>query len=105
MTEYEYTNPTVAVPVAAVNLINKVASVLGEAMVVTVMEQEIAGDGFLEDAWVCVGWVDSVPQDLMNRDILTVDLRSDHRPTLRLSPHALAEIRRAQGLETVENEL
>ncbi|WP_128513747.1 cell division protein FtsQ/DivIB [Tabrizicola thermarum] len=44
-------------------------------------------------------------QDLMNRDILTVDLRSDHRPTLRLSPHALAEVRRAQGLATVENEL
>lgn len=44
-------------------------------------------------------------QDLMNRDILTVDLRSDHRPTLRLSPNALAEIRRAQGLDTVENEL
>jgi cell division protein FtsQ len=44
-------------------------------------------------------------QDLMNRDILTVDLRSDHRPTLRLTPHALAEIRRAQGIETVENEL
>ncbi len=44
-------------------------------------------------------------QDLMNRDILTVDLRSDHRPILRLSTHALAEIRRAQGLETVENEL
>lgn len=44
-------------------------------------------------------------QDLMNRDILTVDLRSDHRPTLRLTPNALAEIRRAQGLDTVENEL
>jgi cell division protein FtsQ len=44
-------------------------------------------------------------QDLMNRDILAVDLRSDHRPTLRLSPHALADIRRAQGLDTVENEL
>ena len=44
-------------------------------------------------------------QDLMIRDILTVDLRSDHRPTLRLTPNALAEIRRAQGLETVENEL
>jgi cell division protein FtsQ len=44
-------------------------------------------------------------QDLMNRDILTVDLRSDRRPTLRLTPHALAETRRAQGLETVENEL
>lgn len=44
-------------------------------------------------------------QDLMNRDILTVDLRSDHRPTLRLTPHALAETRRAQGIEIVENEL
>jgi cell division protein FtsQ len=44
-------------------------------------------------------------QDLMSRDILTVDLRSDHRPTLRLSPNALAELRRAQGIEIVENEL
>ena len=43
-------------------------------------------------------------QDLMNRDILTVDLRSDHRPILRLTPNALADIRRAQGLDTVENE-
>ncbi|OYX26931.1 MAG: cell division protein FtsQ [Rhodobacterales bacterium 32-66-7] len=44
-------------------------------------------------------------QDVMNRDILTVDLRSDHRPTLRLTPNALAELRRAQGLDTVENAL
>jgi len=44
-------------------------------------------------------------QDMMNRDILTVDLRSDHRPTLRLTPNAHAELRRAQGIETVENEL
>lgn len=44
-------------------------------------------------------------QDLMNRDILTVDLRSDHRPTLRLTPNALAEARRAIGIEIVENEL
>lgn len=44
-------------------------------------------------------------QDIMNRDILTVDLRSDRRPTLRLTPNALAELRRAQGIETVENEL
>jgi len=44
-------------------------------------------------------------QDIMNRDILTVDLRSDHRPTLRLTPNALADMRRAQGLDTVENEL
>lgn len=44
-------------------------------------------------------------QDLLSRDILTVDLRSDHRPTLRLTPNALADARRAQGLETVENDL
>lgn len=44
-------------------------------------------------------------QDLMNRDILTVDLRSNHRPTLRLTPNALAELRRAEGPDTVENEL
>jgi cell division protein FtsQ len=44
-------------------------------------------------------------QDIMNRDILTVDLRSDRRPTLRLTPNALADMRRAQGIETVENEL
>lgn len=44
-------------------------------------------------------------QDIMNRDILTVDLRSDRRPTLRLTPNALREMRRDQGIETVENEL
>ena len=44
-------------------------------------------------------------QDIMNRDILTVDLRSDRRPTLRLTPNALADMRRAQGIEIVENEL
>lgn len=44
-------------------------------------------------------------QDIMNRDILAVDLRSDHRPILRLTPHALREMRRDQGIETVENEL
>lgn len=44
-------------------------------------------------------------QNLMNRDILTVDLRSDHRPTLRLTQNALAATRREQGIETVENEL
>ena len=44
-------------------------------------------------------------EDIMNRDILTVDLRLDHRPILRLTPNALADARRAQGIETVENEL
>lgn len=43
--------------------------------------------------------------DLMDRDILTIDLRSDHRPTLRLTPDALAASRRAQGLDPAENEL
>jgi cell division protein FtsQ len=44
-------------------------------------------------------------QDIMNRDILAIDLRNDHRPILRLTPYALGEVRRAQGIETVENEL
>lgn len=44
-------------------------------------------------------------QDLMNRDILTVDLRSDHRPTLRLAPNALAQVRRTQGADIPENAL
>ena len=44
-------------------------------------------------------------QDIMNRDLLAVDLRNDHRPILRLTPNALGEMRRAQGIETVENEL
>jgi cell division protein FtsQ len=44
-------------------------------------------------------------QDIMNRDILTVDLRSDRRPTLRLTPNALAELRQAQGIDIMENAL
>jgi cell division protein FtsQ len=44
-------------------------------------------------------------QDLMNRDLLTVDLRLDHRPILRLTPHALAELRRAQGIDIMESDL
>lgn len=44
-------------------------------------------------------------QDIMNRDLLSVDLRSDHRPILRLTPYALNQLRQAQGIETVENEL
>jgi len=44
-------------------------------------------------------------QDIMNRAILTVDLRSDRRPTIRLTPNALAELRRSQGIETVEDAL
>ena len=44
-------------------------------------------------------------QDSMNRDLTTVDLRNDHRPILRLTPYALGELRRAQGIEFVENAL
>jgi cell division protein FtsQ len=44
-------------------------------------------------------------EDLLNRDILSVDLRNPHRSTLRLAPNALRELRRAQGIETVENAL
>lgn len=44
-------------------------------------------------------------QDLLDRDIRSVDLRNQARPVLRLAPYALREIRRAQGLETVENDL
>lgn len=44
-------------------------------------------------------------EDLLNRDILTVDLRNRQRPTLRLAPDALREMRRAMGLVTVENDL
>jgi cell division protein FtsQ len=44
-------------------------------------------------------------EDLLARDILSVDLRLAARPTLRLAPHALTELRRDKGLLTVENEL
>jgi len=44
-------------------------------------------------------------EDLLKRDILTVDLRNAQRPTLRLAPHALKALRRAQGIETAESEL
>ena len=44
-------------------------------------------------------------QDILARDLLAVDLRIDARPILRLTPFALNQIRRTQGLETVETEL
>jgi cell division protein FtsQ len=37
-------------------------------------------------------------EGLLARDILAVDLRIAGRPALRLAPHALTELRRAQGL-------
>jgi cell division protein FtsQ len=44
-------------------------------------------------------------QDLLARDILTVDLRNEHRPVLRLSPFALEIMRQGRGIATVETKL
>ncbi|HEX9857247.1 MAG TPA: cell division protein FtsQ/DivIB, partial [Paracoccaceae bacterium] len=44
-------------------------------------------------------------EDLLARDILAIDLRNQERPVLRLAPDALQALRRARGLETVENAL
>jgi cell division protein FtsQ len=43
--------------------------------------------------------------DLLGRDVLAVDLRSDHRPTLRLAPTALNRMRQAKGIDTSGSEL
>lgn len=44
-------------------------------------------------------------QDLLARDILTVDLRNEHRPVLRLSPFALEIMRLGRGIAPVETKL
>ena len=44
-------------------------------------------------------------QDLMARDILTVDLRNERRPVLRLSPFALEMLRQGRGIAPVETKL
>ena len=44
-------------------------------------------------------------QDLLARDILTVDLRNEHRPVLRLSPFALEALRLGRGIAPVETKL
>jgi cell division protein FtsQ len=44
-------------------------------------------------------------QDLLARDILTVDLRNEHRPVLRLSPFALEIMRQGRGIAAVETKL
>ncbi len=44
-------------------------------------------------------------EDLLARDILTVDLRNDQRPVLRLAPSAMNERRNATGIETSGGEL
>ncbi len=43
--------------------------------------------------------------DLLGRDIFAVDLRTEHRPVLRLAPYALNQLRAAQGIDTSGSEL
>ncbi|MEO5615990.1 MAG: cell division protein FtsQ/DivIB, partial [Cypionkella sp.] len=38
---------------------------------------------------------------LLERDILSIDLRNQDRPAIRLAPFAMNEVRRAQGLAPV----
>ena len=42
-------------------------------------------------------------EDVLARDITTIDLRNEHRPVLRLAPYALEELRRAQGIAPTES--
>jgi len=44
-------------------------------------------------------------EDLLARDIVAIDLRNQARPVLRLAPDALRALRRAGGIQTVENTL
>ncbi len=44
-------------------------------------------------------------EKILDRDLLAVDLRVSQRPTLRLSPFAVNELRRAQGLPVLETNL
>jgi cell division protein FtsQ len=44
-------------------------------------------------------------EDILARDLLAIDLRNDARPTLRLTPFALTDLRRRQGQDTVETDL
>lgn len=45
-------------------------------------------------------------EKLLDRDILSIDLRNQDRPAIRLAPFAMNEVRRAQGLAPVaENNL
>jgi cell division protein FtsQ len=44
-------------------------------------------------------------QDLLERDVLAIDLRLQNRPSLRLAPYALAEMRRLRGIIPAENDL
>lgn len=44
-------------------------------------------------------------QQILDRDVAAVDLRLPDRPVLRLTPHSLAELRRARGIIPPEAEL
>ncbi len=44
-------------------------------------------------------------EDLLARDVLSVDLRNEKRPVLRLAPYALNEHRKAQGIDVSGSEL
>lgn len=44
-------------------------------------------------------------EDLLARDVVTVDLRNEERPVLRLAPDAMIERRKAQGIDTSGSEL
>jgi cell division protein FtsQ len=44
-------------------------------------------------------------QQLLDRDVIAVDLRIEHRPVLRLAPPALDALRQARGLESGETGL
>jgi cell division protein FtsQ len=45
-------------------------------------------------------------EKLLDRDILSIDLRNQDRPALRLAPFAMNEVRAAQGLApTLGNDL
>lgn len=44
-------------------------------------------------------------EDIFNRDLLAVDLRIAQRPTLRLTTHAVNELRRARGQDVLESNL
>lgn len=44
-------------------------------------------------------------EDLLARDVLTVDLRNEERPVLRLAPNAMNERRKAQGIDVSGSEL
>lgn len=44
-------------------------------------------------------------QKLLDRDVISIDLRIQDRPVLRLAPFALGELRRSRGIDTSESDL